>query len=199
MTYRRRWSMASESLPPESPSSTRSPSLIMSKSLSAWLSGLRIFAGGLASFLDWRLDLGLASIWEATVATAVETPDSGSGSGSGASSSSTTFSSSTFSTSTFSSSTFSLSDSPTPRPTAAPPSVRGSPSVSRRSPTQRGAARFWINPPRTFSVLSVTRSGCLRLSIREDPAPAGDGCRIGPRSSMPGGRIAPATPRTSGR
>ena len=70
--------MASESLPPESPSSTRSPSLIMSKSLSAWLSGLRIFAGGLASFLDWRLDLGASE--EATVATAVETPDSSSAS-----------------------------------------------------------------------------------------------------------------------
>ena len=170
LTYNSKWSMASESLPPESPSSTRSPFSIMPKSFKAWFRGLRILAGGLASFLDRRLDrAGSRSSDPATVAIAVDTPVSGSGSSS---------SSITFSAAFGAASPFSLSD-PEPPVTSATNGGASSASVASASPssfapftTHSGAARFCIKPPRTFSVLSVTRSGCLRLVARPPPETA---------------------------
>ena len=170
LTYNSKWSMASESLPPESPSSTRSPFSIMPKSFKAWFRGLRILAGGLASFLDRRLDrAGSRSSEFPTVAIAVDTPVSGSGSSS---------SSMTFSAAFGAASPFSLSD-PEPPVTSATNGGASSASVASASPssfapftTHSGAARFCIKPPRTFSVLSVTRSGCLRLVARPPPETA---------------------------
>ena len=167
LTYNSKWSMASESLPPEKPSSTRSPFSIMPKSFNAWFRGLRILAGGLASCLDRRLDrAGSSSSEFPTVAIAVDTPVSGSGSGS---------SSMTFSAAFGAASPFSLSD---PEPSAtnggasSAPVASASPSSFAPFTTHSGAARFCIKPPRTFSVLSVTRSGCLRLVARPPPETA---------------------------
>ena len=167
LTYSSKWSMASESLPPDKPSSTRSPFSIMPKSFKAWFRGLRILAGGLASFLDRRLDrAGSRSSEFPTDAIAVDTPVSGSGSGS---------SSMTFSAAFGAASPFSLSD---PEPSAtnggasSAPVASTSPSSFAPFTTHSGAARFCIKPPRTFSVLSVTRSGCLRLVARPPPETA---------------------------
>ena len=170
LTYSSKWSMASESLPPDKPSSTRSPFSIMPKSFKAWFRGLRILAGGLASFLDRRLDrAGSRSSEFPTDAIAVDTPVSGSGSGS---------SSMTFSAAFGAASPFSLSDPESPATSAtnggASSSTLASASPSSFAPftTHSGAARFCIKPPRTFSVLSVTRSGCLRLVARPPPETA---------------------------
>ena len=170
LTYNSKWSMASESLPPESPSSTRSPFSIMPKSFKAWFRGLRILAGGLASFLDRRLDdVGACSSEFPTVAIAVDTPGSGSGSSS---------SSITFSAAFGAASPFSLSDPESPATSATCGGASSAPVASASSSsfapftTHSGAARFCIKPPRTFSVLSVTRSGCLRLVARPPPETA---------------------------
>ena len=166
LTYNSKWSMASESLPPESPSSTRSPFSIMPKSFKAWFRGLRILAGGLASFLDRRLDdVGACSSEFPTVAIAVDTPGSGS-------------SSITFSAAFGAASPFSLSDPESPATSATCGGASSAPVASASSSsfapftTHSGAARFCIKPPRTFSVLSVTRSGCLRLVARPPPETA---------------------------
>ena len=171
LTYNSKWSMASESLPPDKPSSTRSPFSIMPKSFKAWFRGLRILAGGLASFLDRRLDrAGSRSSEFPTDAIAVDTPVSGSGSGS---------SSMTFSAAFGAASPFSLSDPESPATSATNGGASSSAPVASASPssfapftTHSGAARFCIKPPRTFSVLSVTRSGCLRLVARPPPETA---------------------------
>ena len=173
LTYNSKWSMASESLPPDKPSSTRSPFSIMPKSFKAWFRGLRILAGGLPSFLDRRLDrVGSSSSEFPTVAIAVDTPVSGSGSGSGSSSM-------TFSAAFGAASPFSLSDPEPPVTSATCGGASSSAPVASASPssfapftTHSGAARFCIKPPRTFSVLSVTRSGCLRLVARPPPETA---------------------------